>query len=119
MISDTEIRDRMAAVAASEESLDSFEAWFVQQSWNVHKYGNVGAQRLVYWIELRLAEYSSGHLTEEHLLGEFRNLLSTASINLGADSPATIVESGSSLSVTVSPIAQMQPAGTEPSRAFE
>ena len=48
-------------------SLEEFQDWFVAASWNVSKSGNWLATRLTYAIELKLAEYTSGHWSESDL----------------------------------------------------
>lgn len=68
---DMEIRDQLARYLAGEISLQVFEEWFVSHSWDVNRTGNENAVELVYKIELRLAEFSKGHRTEQ----EFQNLL--------------------------------------------
>jgi hypothetical protein len=67
MILDLEIRQRLAEFLADRLSLDEFEDWLVQESWNVQLSGDGAAERMVYAIELRLAEHSSGHLSVEDL----------------------------------------------------
>ena len=72
MIIESQIRFWLARVITREVSLDAFEDWFVAQSWNMHEDSEEDAQRLVGAVELRLAEYSSGHLNEAELLEELR-----------------------------------------------
>lgn len=92
MINSVEIRSHLASLLSGDESLDAFEDWFVQHSWNVHKQGDPEAERLSYWIDLRLAEHSSGHLPEDALLREFRDLLNPAALNLGANSSSMLIK---------------------------
>lgn len=72
MIVESQIRYQIARVLAKQLALKDFEDWFTQQSWNVHQSGDSHLQDLVGEIELRLAEYSSGHLAESDLLDELR-----------------------------------------------
>lgn len=72
MIQENEIRSNLVKYLAGEMSLDDFEDWFAQHSWNMHKDSNQNAQRLASAIELRLAEHSSGHLSEEQLREQLR-----------------------------------------------
>ncbi|MBZ5696784.1 MAG: hypothetical protein LAN36_15670 [Acidobacteriia bacterium] len=51
---------------------DSFEDWFVRNTWNVHLSGSSAAVELTFAIEEALSEYSSGNLSEARL----RNTLS-------------------------------------------
>jgi len=72
MIVESHIRFWLARLIAGEASIDTFEDWFVAQSWNMHLDSEPAAQKLVAAVELRLAEYSSGHLNEAGLLEELR-----------------------------------------------
>lgn len=70
MITEPEIRSQLARFLGNEMSLDQFEDWFVQQSWDAHLNSDESAQKLVYAVELRLAEHSSGHLSQQELRRE-------------------------------------------------
>ena len=118
MISSKDIRDRLADALIEKSSLNDFEDWFVQNSWNVHKIADYDLLRLVYAIELRLSEYSSQHLSEDSLWRELRTLLQRAPMNVGIDSQPLSIESGSSSSVSLQPIAQVQPVDISPVRVF-
>jgi hypothetical protein len=48
-------------------SLADFQAWFVPATWNIHLTGEPGAQELAYEIDHRIAEFTSGHRTEDDL----------------------------------------------------
>jgi hypothetical protein len=72
MIVESHIRFWLARLIAGEASVDTFEDWFVAQSWNMHLDSEPSAQKLVAAVELRLAEYSSGHLSEAGLMEELR-----------------------------------------------
>lgn len=72
MIIESQIRFWLAAFLAHKVSLGSFEDWFVQQSWDMHQDSEPNAQKVAASIELRLAEYTSGHLTEDELREELR-----------------------------------------------
>jgi len=75
MITESQIREHIASFLAGEESLDAFEDWLVQNSWNMHRDSSEAAQQLVAEIELRLSEYSSGHLDEGALRNELRSFV--------------------------------------------
>ena len=79
MIAEYQLRQQLAKYLNGEMSLDHFEDWLVQRSWNMHRDSDEAAQKLGSMIELRLAEHSSGHLDEEHLRDEFRPLVTTYS----------------------------------------
>ena len=67
MISELEIREKLLAVLTHEVSLADFSNWIGQRSWNMHLDSEPRAQELVGVIELALAEYSLGHLTDAEL----------------------------------------------------
>ena len=72
--SEIEIREQIARFLAKEISLDTFEDWFAPRSWNFHQASSQVLREMVSEIELLLAEFSSGHLTEDDLrsrLGHF------------------------------------------------
>ncbi|MHB8303448.1 MAG: hypothetical protein ACYDC6_11505 [Acidobacteriaceae bacterium] len=74
MIAESEIREKLGRFLSKDISLDQFEDWFVQRSWNMHKDSHEAAQKLASAIELRLAEHSSGHLNDHALRDELRPL---------------------------------------------
>ncbi len=85
MIAESQIRQWLARFLNKEVSLDSFEDWLVQRSWNMHVDSSGAAQKLASAIELRLAEYSSGHLDLAQLRRELLPFVSsyTAEISFG------------------------------------
>lgn len=66
-----DLREKVRAAVLREISIDDFEDWLVSNSWNMHQWAPPEVQRLVSYLELRLAEWSSEHLSDEALLGEF------------------------------------------------
>ena len=72
MISESQIREKLGRYLRRDLSLDQFEDWLVQQSWNMHKDSSDPAQKLASAVELRLAEHSSGHMDEPALRDELR-----------------------------------------------
>lgn len=75
MIAENKIRENLGRYLSGELSLDHFEDWLVQRSWNMHKDSDESAQKLASAVELRLAEHSSGHLDDAALRDELRQLL--------------------------------------------
>jgi hypothetical protein len=75
MISELEVRQKLAELLADQLDLEEFEDWLVQRSWNMHLDSSAGAQSLVSAVELALSEHSSGHLSEESLFDQLRSLL--------------------------------------------
>lgn len=81
MITESQIRDKLFDYLTREITLNDFEDWLVFQSWNMHQDSDDAAQRLVGAIELRLAEYSNDHLSDDALERELKGLLA-ASVSL-------------------------------------
>jgi hypothetical protein len=78
MVSYSQISEELARYLNGRIDLDSFEDWFVVNSWNIHMANDPSAESLVFAVEESLAEYSSGHLTESQLKIELRGLLLVA-----------------------------------------
>jgi hypothetical protein len=98
MIEVSKIREQLKALVDELIPLDQFEDWLVQESWNMHAGSDQIAQALVSCIELRLAEYSNGHLPLAQMIDEFRLLLNgmfVVNVRLNAD--PVISRSGSSI----------------------
>ena len=66
-----ELREKVRAVVLRGISIDEFEDWLVAHSWDMHQWAAPEIQRLVSYLELRLAEHSSEHLSADELLHEF------------------------------------------------
>ena len=75
MITESQIRGRLSDYLRRRITLNEFEDWLVQQSWNMHRDSDELAQQLVGSIELRLAEYSDDHLSDEGLDRELYGLI--------------------------------------------
>ena len=75
MINESAIFEQLSRYLGNQISLDEFEDWFVQASWNAHLESDPVARKLVSAIELKLAEHSSGHLSETDLQEELRALI--------------------------------------------
>jgi hypothetical protein len=90
MIAEHQVRQKLAKYLHEEISLDQFEDWLAQRSWNMHRDSEEAAQKLVSAIELRLAEHSSGHLDSRELHDELLPFVTsyTATVNFGStDAP--------------------------------
>jgi len=81
MIVDYAIREKVAQYLTGGISLDQFEDWLVQSSWNMHRGSDAQSQKLASAIELRLAEHSSGHLSEVDLRAELSGFVTKYVIN--------------------------------------
>ncbi len=70
--------------------IESFEDWFVENTWNIHKSGSQAAESLTFAIQESLSEYSSGHLDEKKLRDELRQVLNAETKTIViADAPIT------------------------------
>lgn len=78
-----EIRKKLISYLSNEVSLQEFEDWFVPETWEVEKTGNLDAAEWTNEIELKLEEFSKGHRTEDDLRAFFRNLLNTSAFSTG------------------------------------
>src|SRR3989338_10268664 len=75
MLSSDQIRKQVQQYLGELISLDELEEWLVSSSWNMHQFADKDAQHLVGAIELRLAEYSQGHLDDRDLKHELQMIL--------------------------------------------
>ncbi len=85
MIAENQIREKIGRYLRSELSLDQFEEWLVERSWNMHRDSDEAAQKLASAVELRLAEYSSGHLDDAQLRDELRQFVTNYSLHFSFD----------------------------------
>jgi hypothetical protein len=105
-----EIRDQIVRYVAGEFSLADFEEWFVPQAWDA---AGDATRDLIYAVELRHAEFTSGHLSEEEFKRELLGLAATYA--LGSTPPAT--GSSSVVEHAVMAFPQLVGAGTQPEEA--
>ena len=75
MLSSELIRSQVASLLRGHLCLDDFEDWLVASSWNVLQHADAEVRQAVGAIELRLAEYSSGHLDYAELVAELQALI--------------------------------------------
>lgn len=61
---DLEIRDCIAAYAAEDMTLEAFEDWFLEETWQAQ---DPVAADLIATVELRIAEFTGGYLDEDEL----------------------------------------------------
>jgi hypothetical protein len=73
MVTAQEIRQAIARFVA-DGNLDAFEDWVALHTWNAARDSDATARVLVADTELRLSEYSDGHLPLEQMLAEFREI---------------------------------------------
>jgi hypothetical protein len=70
-----ELKNKLCDYIASRINLSDFEDWFIPKYWDVHQKNDMILSQSVYDIELRLAEYSNGHWTENELKEHLLSLL--------------------------------------------
>jgi len=91
MIAESQIREKIGRYLRGELSLDHFEDWIAQASWNMHKDSDERAQKIASAVELRLAEHSSEHLDENSLREELRQLVNPKVVEISfGDAPPAI-----------------------------
>ena len=95
MLTQAEVRHQLAAFLQNRLSLDDFEDWLADRSWNMHLDSPPAAQELVASIELPLFEYSSGHRDLDSLRVEIRKLLDQIrlAVVVGTVAPISVRES--------------------------
>ena len=108
MISDQDIRNQIASYLLSEIDLDQFEDWFVQNTWNVQKWGDPYLQDLVFAVESELSEYSGSNLSEASLRNRLMPMVQIYQVIYG-DTP--IVTSTSTAISQTAPVDLGQPFG--------
>ncbi len=125
MIAESQIREKLGRFLSKEISLDQFEDWLVQKSWNMHKDSCEVAQKLASMIELRLAEHSSGHLSDCELRDELRPLVANYTVKVwfggqptsvvNEEPPNNVEASAKALQVAfpLRPVAAPSPAASE------
>jgi hypothetical protein len=74
-LNESSIRLRLLRYLDGTDSLRMFRQWFVPSTWNVEEWASPRLQELVYSIKLLLAEYTSGHRSEEDLRARLSDLL--------------------------------------------
>lgn len=81
---DLAIREQLAKYLAGQIPLAALQDWFIPKAWNIDKRGDLLVAELVHGIELRLAEYSSGHWTEDELKRGLQPFLTQYTIRMAA-----------------------------------
>lgn len=92
---DMEIRKQLGLYLNGSLSLQDFENWFLPAAWDIAPGENHGLDDLIRELQLRLAEASSGHWTENELKDLLRPLAAFFAMN-PADGPRTIIPSSGS-----------------------
>jgi glutamine synthetase adenylyltransferase len=101
MVIESQIREKLGRFLSHEMSLDQFEDWLVQHSWNMHRDSDESAQKLASAIELRLAEHSSGHLDDAALRDELRQFVNSYTLHFSFNDAMPIFHEESPNNITV------------------
>src|SRR5580704_18177933 len=75
MVSSSQIKEWLSKFLDGQISLDAFEDWFVQNTWNIHLSGSIATESLTFAVEESLSEYSSRHINERQLRQELAAIL--------------------------------------------
>ena|SRR3990172_2220908 len=84
-------------------TLDDMDSWLVSRTWNLDPEAEPSTNDLALTIQLRLAEYSNGHLTKQQLNSHLSELLGTLEIRLASNEPRILTVS---TTATFSPFVQ-------------
>ncbi|SRR6266496_1126782 len=104
MIEENEIRAKLLSLS----DLDEFEDWIAEQSWNMHRDSDPSAQRLVGKIELALAEFRDGIISEPLLRQQLKNLARTYEVSFNPPN-----NQAESISYTSNSRVQIPPVGLQ------
>ena len=85
---DIHIRQRISDYVSDRISLRDFQHWLVSSTWGIDPATDPAASDLTYKVELALAEYTSGHMTEAELRRELDALTRTYSVRLSLGTAA-------------------------------
>ena len=91
---DLDIRQRLVTYLTAEMTLRAFQEWYLPATWPVNTRRHGAVEDLVNRIDLRLAEFTSGHWSEDELKEQLRPLVQNyrgdlvVGQNGGAPSPA-------------------------------
>jgi hypothetical protein len=83
------IREHLLRYLAGDLTLQEFEDWFVPATWNQIGRVPLSTERLIGEIELRIAEFTSGHRPED----EVREFLARALTHIVLNAPPYLVDS--------------------------
>jgi len=71
----SDIRDHLRRYLSHEISLDEFRDWFDSETWDVIDTRSTATQQVAGEIDLRIAEFTNGHLSETELRALLQPLL--------------------------------------------
>jgi len=74
MVTKTTIQNKIAEYLADETSLADLQNWLAPHAWSITAKADPEVSKLIYSLELRIAEYDSGHLPRKEFLAELEEL---------------------------------------------
>lgn len=74
MITISQIRSVLQEVILSKISLDQFDKWLTDASWNMHQDSTAEAIKLVGQLELILADYDAERISQSDAIQAFKRL---------------------------------------------
>lgn len=90
MIEEADVRDKLAALASHELSLEDFAGWLGPASWNMHADSSPEAIDLVSSIHLLLSEYDHGDVDESELRRQLLSFLDDVVVSIRIDISASV-----------------------------
>ena len=70
-----EILEMVNRFLLGEVSLDSFEDWSSEFSWNIHEKADAETQRLAYLVQSKIGQFGEGEIDEESFLRDLANVV--------------------------------------------
>lgn len=107
-ISGFELQDQVVRYLANRISLHEFRNWFDVASWEAEIEPNSRLYAMIAEVELRLAEYTNGHWTEEELREQMRKIVPDKFVLVEVSSKTV---SGSSLRIEEPKVGKIQSVG--------
>lgn len=92
----SDILGRLRQYVSHEISLDQFREWFDVETWDVIDESSPATQQVAGEIELRIAEFTNGHRTEDDLRSQLERLLPVVDFQLPVTYREPLVEMTSS-----------------------
>jgi hypothetical protein len=77
MLNFQELANELIACADGQISVEDFEEWFDQNSWNVHQQQEQNLIDMVFRVEALFSAYAGGRLDRQGLLREFRGVVNS------------------------------------------
>jgi hypothetical protein len=79
---DTQIRNQIRRLLSNEVSLREFQKWYVPATWDIDRSNEASSKDIASEIDLKLAEYTSGHLAEPELRHDLSKILENQTVEI-------------------------------------